>query len=170
MPVRSPLLHAVLEDVADEVEVLLHGVTITDCDTVGSGMPRLTYYDFDKVERSLDLGAEPVLIGRATECQIRTEDAVVSRRHARIVLDGGEYWIEDLGSMSGVFVGTEKVQRAKLLPGAPAVMGSLVVYVMPEEAAPAAAGATMGWRRPSSSWRARRSSSSARSSTSCAAS
>ena len=66
-------------------------------------MPRLTYYDFDKVEKSLDLGGEPVLIGRATECQIRTEDAVVSRRHARIVLDGGDYWIEDLGSMSGVF-------------------------------------------------------------------
>ncbi|MGZ3442253.1 MAG: FHA domain-containing protein, partial [Polyangia bacterium] len=103
-------------------------------------MPRLTYYDFDKVEKQLDLGAEPVLIGRATECQIRTEDAVVSRRHARIVLDGGEYWIEDLGSMSGVFVGAEKVQRARMVPGEPAVMGSLVVFVMPE-AAPATAPA-----------------------------
>src|SRR6516165_10314551 len=96
-------------------------------------MARLTYYDFDRVEKSLDLGNDPVLIGRATECQVRTEDAVVSRRHARIVLDGGEYWIEDLGSMSGVFVNAEKVQRAKLAPGTAAVMGSLVVYVVPEE-------------------------------------
>ena len=135
-------------------------------------MPRLTYYDFDKVEKQLDLGAEPVLIGRATECQIRTEDAVVSRRHARIVLDGGDYWIEDLGSMSGVFVGAEKVQRAKMVPGEPAVMGSLVVYVVPEEE-PAAAprrAMTAAWRRRSSSWRARRSISSARSSRNCAAS
>src|SRR6516165_2586050 len=107
-------------------------------------MARLTYYDFDRVEKSLDLGNDPVLIGRATECQVRTEDAVVSRRHARIVLDGGAYWIEDLGSMSGVFVGAEKVQRARLVPGEPAVMGSLVVFVVPEETAAAAAGGEDG--------------------------
>src|SRR5437868_6369148 len=95
-------------------------------------MTRLTYYDFDKVEKTLDLGDEPVLIGRATECQIRTEDAVVSRRHARISNVDGEYWIEDLGSLSGVYVGAEKVTRARMMPGEPAVMGSLVVYVVAE--------------------------------------
>src|SRR4030095_1862269 len=95
-------------------------------------MPTLTYYDFDKVERTVELGTEPVLIGRAVECQIRTEDAVVSRRHARIVYDGTEYWVEDLGSLSGVYVGTEKVARARVLPGEPIVMGSLVIRMLPE--------------------------------------
>src|SRR5437867_13294751 len=97
-------------------------------------MTRLTYYDFDKIEKTLDLSDEPVLIGRSTECQIRTEDAVVSRRHARIILDGGDYWIEDLGSLSGVYVGAEKITRAKMVPGEPAVMGSLVVYVVADPA------------------------------------
>jgi pSer/pThr/pTyr-binding forkhead associated (FHA) protein len=95
-------------------------------------MPTLTYYDFDKIERTIDLGAEPLLIGRAVECQIRTEDAVVSRRHARIVFDGAEYWVEDLGSLSGVYVGTEKVARARVVPGEPIVMGSLVIRMLAE--------------------------------------
>ena len=95
-------------------------------------VPSIAYYDFDKVEKTLKLGAEPILIGRAIECQIRTEDAVVSRRHARIVLDADEYWIEDLGSLSGVFIGTEKVKRAKVIPGELIVMGSLVVRLVAE--------------------------------------
>src|SRR4051812_20576445 len=94
-------------------------------------MPMLTYYDFDKVEKTIEIGTEPVLIGRATDCQIRTEDAVVSRRHARILLDGGEYWIEDLGSLSGVYLGAEKITRARFVPGDLIVMGSLVIRMLP---------------------------------------
>lgn len=68
-------------------------------------MPTLVYHDSDGQEKTLEIGADEVLIGRALECHIRTNDAKVSRRHARIVWEDG-YWIEDLGSSNCVFVGT----------------------------------------------------------------
>jgi pSer/pThr/pTyr-binding forkhead associated (FHA) protein len=97
-------------------------------------MPKLVYHDSDGVEKVINLGADPVLIGRATECQIQTQDAMVSRRHARIIWDGS-YWIEDLGSSNGVFVGSEKVQRAAIRPGDTVSCGSLVLKLLPDAAA-----------------------------------
>ena len=70
----------------------------------------------DGIDRVLNLGAEPVLIGRANECQIQTQDAMVSRRHARIIWDGN-YWIEDIGSSNGVHLGNDRVKRAPFRPG-----------------------------------------------------
>src|SRR5206468_3943713 len=96
-------------------------------------MPKLIYHDSDGVDKSFNLGAEPVLIGRATECQIQTQDAMVSRRHARIIWDGN-YWIEDLGSSNGVYVGNERVQRSPFRPGDTVTCGSLVMRLMPDTA------------------------------------
>src|SRR5438046_1510226 len=94
-------------------------------------MPKLIYHDSDGVDKTLVLGAEPVMIGRATECQVQTQDAMVSRRHARIIWDGN-YWIEDLGSSNGVYVGNDKVQRAPFRPGDTVTCGSLVLRMMPD--------------------------------------
>src|SRR5437588_1825343 len=94
-------------------------------------MPKLIFRDSDGVDKTLDLGAEPTLIGRASECQVQTQDALVSRRHARIIWDGG-YWIEDLGSSNGVFVGGERVQKAPLRPGDEVRCGSLVMKLVPD--------------------------------------
>src|SRR6476659_2816437 len=99
-------------------------------------MPKLIYHDSDGVDKTINLGAEPILIGRANEAQIQTQDAMVSRRHARIVWDGG-YWIEDLGSSNGVYVGHEKVQRAPFRPGDVVTCGSLVMRMLPDTARPA---------------------------------
>src|SRR5262245_40875856 len=99
-------------------------------------MPKLIYHDSDGVDKSFNLGSEAILIGRANECAIQTQDAMVSRRHARIVWDGG-YWIEDLGSSNGVYVGHEKVQRAPFRPGDVVTCGSLVMRMLPDTARPA---------------------------------
>jgi predicted component of type VI protein secretion system len=96
-------------------------------------MPKVVYHDSDGVDKVINLGADPLLIGRATECQIQTQDAMVSRRHARIVWDGN-YWIEDLGSSNGVYVGHEKVQRAPFRPGDTVTCGSLVLRLLPDAA------------------------------------
>jgi predicted component of type VI protein secretion system len=98
-------------------------------------MPKLIYHDSDGVDKSFNLTSEPVMIGRATECQLQTQDAMVSRRHARIVWDGG-YWVEDLGSSNGVYVGHEKVQRAPFRPGDVVTCGSLVIRMIPDTARP----------------------------------
>src|SRR4029453_6330689 len=94
-------------------------------------MPKLIYHDSDGIAKVLLLGSDPVLIGRATECQVQTQDAMVSRRHARIFWDGN-YWIEDLGSSNGVYVGNERVQKAPFRPGDTVTCGSLVLRLMPD--------------------------------------
>src|SRR3981189_141765 len=94
-------------------------------------MPKLIYHDSDGIDKVVMLGSEPILIGRATECQIQTQDAMVSRRHARIVWDGN-YWIEDLGSSNGGFVGTGTVPRAAIRPGDTVSCGSLVLRLLPD--------------------------------------
>src|SRR4051812_28856933 len=94
-------------------------------------MPKLIYHDSDGIDKVLLLGSDPVLIGRATECQVQTQDAMVSRRHARIFWDGN-YWIEDLGSSNGVYVGNDKVQKAPFRPGDTVTCGSLVLRLMPD--------------------------------------
>ncbi len=53
-------------------------------------------------------------IGRSSDCEIQLVDRNVSRRHARIVHEDGGYFVEDLGSRSGVTVNGEKVERAAL--------------------------------------------------------
>ncbi|WP_229574887.1 FHA domain-containing protein [Ornithinimicrobium avium] len=46
-------------------------------------------------------------------------DSAVSRRHAQLTSDGRRWWIEDLGSSNGTFVGTvgEPLPSAPLTPG-----------------------------------------------------
>lgn len=102
-------------------------------------MPKLVYSDSSSVERTLDLGGDQVLIGRAPECQVQTQDALVSRRHARIVWDGG-YWIEDLGSANGILLRGERVaQRAPLPPGEEVRCGSLALRLVLDAPVPARA-------------------------------
>jgi predicted component of type VI protein secretion system len=93
-------------------------------------MPKLVFHDSDGTDKTLPLGTEPVILGRASDCQIQTHDAMVSRKHARITWDGSGYWIEDLGSSNGVFLGAEKIQRAPFRPGEVITCGSLVVRMM----------------------------------------
>jgi predicted component of type VI protein secretion system len=94
-------------------------------------MPKLVYHDSDGIDKTVNLGEEPVIIGRASECEVQTHDAMVSRKHARIVWDGGGYIVEDLGSSNGVFLGTEKVQQAPFRPGDVVTCGSLVLRMVP---------------------------------------
>lgn len=60
---------------------------------------------------------EVCVIGRHVDCDIQLEDDAVSRRHARITLEGDEYYVEDLGSSNGTFVNGSRIQRAKLSEG-----------------------------------------------------
>ena len=49
------------------------------------------------------------LIGRAPDAEIRIESPKVSRRHARITVDGDTAVVEDLGSKNGTFVDDHRV-------------------------------------------------------------
>ena len=52
-------------------------------------MATLVYTDVDGVDRSFSLGNEPITVGRAPDCNIRSEDPRVSRFHARFFVDQG---------------------------------------------------------------------------------
>jgi sigma-B regulation protein RsbU (phosphoserine phosphatase) len=54
------------------------------------------------------------ILGRRSDCQIFIPDMRVSRQHARIHQEGGEWVLEDLGSNNGTFVNGERVQSVKL--------------------------------------------------------
>jgi peptidoglycan lytic transglycosylase D len=55
---------------------------------------------------------EPFRIGRVEECEIRIENDYVSRIHAEVVFEGGAWWVRDLNSSNGIFVGGQRVERA----------------------------------------------------------
>lgn len=50
-----------------------------------------------------------VMIGRASECEIRLDDAACSRRHARLHVHGGAVVLEDLGSHNGTRLNGERI-------------------------------------------------------------
>jgi adenylate cyclase len=54
-------------------------------------------------------------------------DRTVSRRHARIVQDGGMFFIEDLGSENRVFVNERPIRRVPLADGDTIVIGQYVL-------------------------------------------
>src|SRR5690606_8129019 len=94
-------------------------------------MATLVYTDVAGVDRSYALGGEPVTVGRAPDCAIRSDDPRMSRMHARFFLDQGTLWVEDLGSSNGVYVGPQKVQRAPVPVGEVVLVGSLLMRLLP---------------------------------------
>jgi signal transduction histidine kinase len=60
---------------------------------------------------------EPQLIGRSSEA-LPIDDTTVSRRHAELTPDAGEWFIRDLQSQNGTFVNGNRIaDRVKLKPG-----------------------------------------------------
>ncbi|MEP9362945.1 FHA domain-containing protein [Nocardioides sp. CN2-186] len=58
-----------------------------------------------------DLALAPVLIGRGSDAAIRLDDDYVSTRHARIAASGDQWFVEDLGSTNGTYVGTVRISQ-----------------------------------------------------------
>ncbi|GAB2979766.1 FHA domain-containing protein FhaB/FipA [Nocardioides montaniterrae] len=61
---------------------------------------------------SADLASAPVLIGRGNDAAIRLDDDYVSTRHARIVSSGDQWYVEDLGSTNGTYLGSQRITQA----------------------------------------------------------
>jgi len=59
--------------------------------------------------QSVPLGDEPILLGRGTDAAIRLDDDYVSTRHARFATNGEQWFVEDLGSTNGTYVGSQRV-------------------------------------------------------------
>lgn len=67
-----------------------------------------------KALRGLKVGVMgPIIVGRAPGADILVPDDVVSRRHARFSLMGGDLMVEDLGSANGTRVNGEPVTQVQ---------------------------------------------------------
>ncbi|HMK38153.1 MAG TPA: FHA domain-containing protein, partial [Bacteroidota bacterium] len=55
-------------------------------------------------------------LGRADGCGVQFADENVSSRHASVVLEQKRWWLEDLGSTNGVFVGGKRLTGRIPLP------------------------------------------------------
>lgn len=58
-----------------------------------------------------ELDQAPILIGRGNDAAIRLEDDYVSTRHARIAAAGDQWFVEDLGSTNGTYIGTVRITQ-----------------------------------------------------------
>jgi len=90
-----------------------------------SDVATLIYKPGQPDERSYEIEAEPLLIGRAEEHPIAIPDKSLSRSHARVERAGDAGFIVDLGSKNGTFVNGAPVGRAELHHGDRVVLGDI---------------------------------------------
>jgi signal transduction histidine kinase len=70
-------------------------------------------------------------VGRARYNDVSLTEPSISKNHARILHENGAFVIEDQGSLHGVYVNSERVQRSELAPGAQIQLGNVTLKFSP---------------------------------------
>ncbi|HEX2834128.1 MAG TPA: SpoIIE family protein phosphatase [Thermoanaerobaculia bacterium] len=82
----------------------------------------------------IDVRGPMITLGRASECTLPIRDRYLSRRHAEIVYDGGQWLVRDCGSVNGTSLnGTKLSEPTPLRPGDHIFLGDTQVVFEPEE-------------------------------------
>ena len=69
-------------------------------------------------DRSYEVDKDHFIIGRSKSgADLRIDDPNVSRQHAAIERMGSIYYLVDLGSTNGVYIGEDKVTRRAIVDG-----------------------------------------------------
>ena len=66
---------------------------------------------------SFALDADRIGIGRRPDCEVFLDDITVSRDHALIVRRGGDWHLDDLGSLNGTYVNRHRIESHRLQDG-----------------------------------------------------
>jgi hypothetical protein len=85
-----------------------------------------------------------IIVGRSSDLDMVLVEDMVSRKHARIVLQSDGIWIEDLGSTNGTFVNGEKIKRSRLKEGDRVLIGTSILKVVTSDSPPAESITTSG--------------------------
>ena len=70
-------------------------------------------------------------LGRARTNDLSINEPSISQFPARLDYQGGVFWIEDAGSLHGVYVNATKVRRAELQPGSQVQLGNVTLKFSP---------------------------------------
>lgn len=79
--------------------------------------PRLIVVSGVFLGHQLELGRDPVIIGRATDVNLSLPHPSISRNHCRVWREGERFYIEDLGSTNKTYLNGQAVMRAELGDG-----------------------------------------------------
>ncbi len=66
---------------------------------------------------SFPLRGERMTVGRRPESDVFLDDVTVSRDHALIVARGGDYYLDDCGSLNGTYVNRRRIESHRLVDG-----------------------------------------------------
>ncbi|GMV34827.1 MAG: hypothetical protein DCC59_02950 [Chloroflexi bacterium] len=92
------------------------------------------------------LEGDQLTIGRDSTNGVAINDAEISRKHARLMFQGGKYVLEDLGSTNGTFVNGQRLAGPVVLkPGDVVSLGEQIVLMY--DAIASDAGATVAVSR-----------------------
>ena len=85
----------------------------------GSGEIGLEVFAPDQTRRFVRIDESPFLIGRGSESAkyLQLTEPRISRHCAAVTFESGEYYLEDRGQRSGVFVNGTKIKRCRLQQG-----------------------------------------------------
>lgn len=97
------------------------------------GKPKqLVIIDGPNQGQSVPLGSEPILLGRGTDAAIRLNDDYVSTRHTRFATNGEQWFVEDLGSTNGTYIGNQRVTSpTPIAVGVSVRLGKTIVELRP---------------------------------------
>lgn len=93
------------------------------------GMPStLVVTDGPNAGQLVPVTGADILLGRGTDAAIRLDDDYVSTRHARFSTNGEQWYVEDLGSTNGTYLGSQRVTTPVPVDlGVPVRLGKTVV-------------------------------------------
>ncbi|MBW9207692.1 FHA domain-containing protein [Mumia sp. zg.B17] len=93
------------------------------------GMPStLVVTDGPNAGQLVPVTGADILLGRGTDAAIRLDDDYVSTRHVRFSTNGEQWYVEDLGSTNGTYLGSQRVTSPVPVDlGMPVRLGKTVV-------------------------------------------
>ncbi len=87
------------------------------------------HYPHGMQEVQLSPSPAPITLGRAPDNTIVISDPTISGRHARLYLQGSQWYVQDLGSTNGTFVNNVRVTQYPVRSGDQIRLGAIVIQI-----------------------------------------